>query len=56
MKILTTPSCFVEELIEQVDEHAPMSDREFWSDLLVDLAEEYEDEHYQSGHPPCPML
>jgi HTH-type transcriptional regulator/antitoxin HigA len=45
----------VEELIEQVDEHAPMSDpRVLELDLLVDLAEEYEDEHYPIGTPTLP--
>lgn len=45
----------IEELIEQVDEHAPMSDpRVMELDLLVDLAEEYEDEHYPISTPSLP--
>ncbi|WP_436414901.1 helix-turn-helix domain-containing protein [Petrimonas sp.] len=45
----------IEELIEQVGEHTPMSDpRVMELDLLVDLAEEYEDEHYPIGMPALP--
>lgn len=45
----------IEELIEQVGEHAPMSDpRVMELNLLVDLAEEYEDEHYPIEIPALP--
>jgi len=37
----------IEELMEQVEEDAPTTDKRIMElDLLVELAEEYEDEHY----------
>lgn len=45
----------IEELMEQVEENAPMTDsRVVELDLLVELAEEYEDEHYPIGTPSLP--
>lgn len=42
----------IEELMEQVDESAPMTDlRVMELDLLVELAEEYEDEHFPISPP-----
>lgn len=45
----------IEELMEQVEENTPMSDHRVMElDLLVELAEEYEDEHYPMGTPSLP--
>lgn len=45
----------IEELMEQVDENAPMTDfRVMELDLLVELAEEYEDEKFPMGTPSLP--
>lgn len=45
----------IEELMEQVEENTPMSDHRVMElDLLVELAEEYEDENYPIGTPSLP--
>ena len=45
----------IEELMEQVDEDTPTTDKRIMElDLLVELAEEYEDEHYPIGTPSLP--
>lgn len=45
----------IEELMEQVEENTPMNDHRVMElDLLVELAEEYEDEHYPMGTPSLP--
>lgn len=45
----------IEELMEQVEENTPMSDHRVMElDLLVELAEEYEDENYPMGTPSLP--
>ncbi len=45
----------IEELMEQVEENTPMTDHRVMElDLLVELAEEYEDENYPIGTPSLP--
>ena len=45
----------IEELMEQVEENTPMNDHRVMElDLLVELAEEYEDENYPMGTPSLP--
>lgn len=45
----------IEELMEQVEEDTPTTDKRILElDLLVELAEEYEDEHYPIGIPSLP--
>ncbi len=45
----------IEELMAQVDEDTPMTDKRVIElDLLVELAEEYEDEHYPIAPPSLP--
>lgn len=47
----------IEELMEQVEEDTPMTDNRIKElDLLVELAEEYEDEHYPIGTPSLPHV
>lgn len=45
------------ELMTQVEEDTPISDKRVMElDLLVELAEEYEDEHYPIGTPSLPDM
>lgn len=45
----------IEELMAQVNEDSPLTDKRVMElDLLVELAEEYEDEHYPIGTPSLP--
>ena len=45
----------IEELMTQVNEDAPITDKKVIElDLLVELAEEYEEEHYPIGTPSLP--
>lgn len=45
----------IEELMTQVNEDAPITDKKVIElDLLVELAEEYEKEHYPIGTPSLP--
>jgi HTH-type transcriptional regulator/antitoxin HigA len=45
----------INELMEQVEEDTPMTDHRVRElDLLVELAEEYEDENYPMGTPSLP--
>lgn len=45
----------IEELMVQVEEDTPITDKRVMElDLLVELAEEYEDEHFPIGTPSLP--